>query len=153
MKSRPESASIAMVSSYNDPAVPTTVFPDFNRSLTGFMRKNLQLPLRLLSLTSEDKAGAAPPPGMVARSPTLRPHLMHGGAQRHMRLQEAAHPGDRALLQLRGFLPRVHRDLGVRRQRGDIDRGLQRMRRDVIRQHQHRRVAGPDEVARYAVQN
>src|SRR6266571_9147926 len=44
MKSRPESASIAMLSSYNDPAVPTTVFPDFKRSLTGFMRKNLQLP-------------------------------------------------------------------------------------------------------------
>ena len=65
---------------------------------------------------------------------------------------EAAHPGDRALLQLRGFLPRVHRDLGVRRQRGDIDRGLQRMRRDVIRQHQDRCVAVPHEVARHAVQ-
>src|ERR671936_183993 len=96
------------------------------------MRKNLQLPLRLISLTSEDKAGAAPPPGMVARSPALRPHLVRGGAHRHMRLQETAHPVDRALLQLRGFLPRVHRDLGVRRQRGDVDRGLQRMSRRVV---------------------
>src|SRR5262249_27651637 len=88
---------------------------------------------------------------MVARSPALRPHLVRGGVHRHMCLQEAAHPVDRALLQLRGFLPWVNRDLGVRRQRGDIDRGLQRMPRHVIRQHQHRRVAVPDEVARHAV--
>src|SRR4030095_17038546 len=133
MKSRPESASIAMLSSYNAPAVPTTVFPDFNRSLTGFMRTNLQLPLRLISLTSEDKAGATPPPGMVARSPARRPPLVRGGVHRHMRLQEAAHPLDRALLQLRGFLPRVHRDLSRRRQRSDIDRGLQRMPPAVLR--------------------
>src|SRR2546421_12146939 len=126
MKSRPESASRAMLSSYNDPAVPTTVFPDFNRSLIGFMRKNLQLPLRLISLTSEDKAGAAPPPGMVARSPARPPHLVRGGAHRHMRLQEAAHPGGRALLQLRGVLPRGPRDLGARRQPCDINRGLRR---------------------------
>src|SRR5215475_6982529 len=53
MKSRPESASIAMLSSYNDPAVPTTVFPDFNRSLIGFMRQNLQRPSPACSMTPQ----------------------------------------------------------------------------------------------------
>ena len=37
MKSNPESANIAMLSSKMDPAVPTTVLPAFNRSLIGFM--------------------------------------------------------------------------------------------------------------------
>src|SRR5437867_2992601 len=53
MKSRPESASIAMLSSYNDPAVSTTVFPDFKRSLTGFMRKNLQRPSPACEMTPQ----------------------------------------------------------------------------------------------------
>jgi hypothetical protein len=46
------------------------------------------------------------------------------------------------------LLPWEHRDLGVGRQRGDIDRGLQRMPCHVIRQYQHRRPAVPDKVAR-----
>jgi hypothetical protein len=54
----------------------------------------------------------------------LRPNLLRGSAHRHVRFQEAAHPVDRALLQLLRLLPREHRDLGIRRQRGDIDRGL-----------------------------
>ena len=32
------------------------------------------------------KAGAATPPGMVARSPTLRPQLVHGSVHRHLRI-------------------------------------------------------------------
>jgi hypothetical protein len=55
-------------------------------------------------------------------------NLLRGATHRHMRPQEAAHAVvDRALLQLLRLLPRVHRDFGVPRQRGDIDRGLQRM--------------------------
>ena len=58
----------------------------------------------------------------------------HGG---DVRLEETAHAVDRALLQLLRLLPREHRDLGVGRQRGDIDRGLQRMRWHVIRALNH----------------
>ena len=54
--------------------------------------------------------------------------------------------------QFRRGAPRKHRDLGVRRQRGDVDRGLQRVRRGVVRQHQHRGAAVLDEIARHAVQ-
>jgi hypothetical protein len=67
-------------------------------------------------------------------------------------MEETAHPIDRALLQLFRLLPREHRDLGVGRQRGNIDRGLQRMPWHVIRQHQHRRPAVPDKIARHAVE-
>jgi hypothetical protein len=39
-------------------------------------------------------------------------------------LQEGARPVDGAGLQLRRILPGKHRDLGVRRQRGDVDGNL-----------------------------
>ena len=55
-------------------------------------------------------------------------------------LQEAARAVDGTRLQLRRGLPRKHRDLGVRRQRGDGDRHLERMRGSVVGQHQHRRL-------------
>ena len=78
--------------------------------------------------------------------------LLRCGAHRDVRFEKSAHAVDRALSQLLWLLPRVNRDLGVRRQRGDIDRGLQRMPWYVIRQHQHRRAAVPDEVTRHALQ-
>src|SRR5215213_9643209 len=67
--------------------------------------------------------------------------LLRGAAHRDVRLEETAHPVDRALLQLLRLLPREHRDLSVGRQRGEIDRSLQRMPWYVIRQHKHRRPA------------
>jgi hypothetical protein len=61
------------------------------------------------------------------------PGLLRGGSQRLMCAEEDAHAVNCPLLQLLWLLPWEHRDLGVRRQRGDIDRGLQRMPRYVIR--------------------
>src|SRR5262249_54235988 len=57
------------------------------------------------------------------------------GLRRQVPLQEGARPVDGAGLQLRRILPGKHRDLGVRRQRGDVDRNLERMRRHVVGQH------------------
>ena len=68
-----------------------------------------------------------------------------------MSLQEIARAVDGAGLQLRRILPGKHRDLGIRRERGDVDRHLKRMRYDVVGQHQHRRLARLREVARHAV--
>ena len=45
---------------------------------------------------------------------SLQSSLLRGGANRHMRPQEAAHAVDRALPQLFRLLPREHRDLRVR---------------------------------------
>src|SRR3954452_25600955 len=78
--------------------------------------------------------------------------LLRRGAHRDMRLQEGAHLADDALPELLGLAPRVDRDLGVRRQRGDVDRGLQRVRRRVVGEYEHRRVAVLDELARHAVE-
>ena len=61
--------------------------------------------------------------------------------RRLMPLQEGARAVDGARLQLRRLLPGEHRDLGIRAERGDIDRSHQRMRDDVVRQYQHRRLA------------
>jgi len=68
-----------------------------------------------------------------------------------MPLQERACAVDGASLQLRRLLPGKHRDLGIGRQRGDVDRDLERMRRYVVGRHQDRRLAGFREVARHAV--
>ncbi len=46
-----------------------------------------------------------------------------------MRLQEVTHPVDRPGLQFRRVLPGIDRDVGVRRQRRDVDGGLVRVRR------------------------
>src|SRR5262249_23253416 len=54
------------------------------------------------------------------------------GLRRQVPLQEGARPVDGAGVQLRRILPGKHRDLGVRRQRGDVDRNLERMRRHVV---------------------
>src|SRR6516164_8966911 len=54
------------------------------------------------------------------------------GLRRQVPLQEGARPVDGTGLQLRRILPGKHRDLGVRRQRGDVDRNLERMRRHVV---------------------
>ena len=66
-------------------------------------------------------------------------------------MDELAHALDRAFLQLGRGCPGEDRDLGVRRQRGDIDRGLVRVGRAVVRQHEDRRAAVADRVARDAV--
>src|SRR5262249_23589514 len=81
MKSRPESASIAMLSSYNDPAVPTTVFPDFNRSLTGFMQKHLRLPSPEFSMTpqSSPKSCGSYANAIVHEMQDRRVFPRHGG--------------------------------------------------------------------------
>ena len=71
--------------------------------------------------------------------------------RRQVPLQEGARAVDGAGLQLRRILPGKHRDLGARRKRGDVDRNLERMRRHVVGQHQHRRLARLREVARHAV--
>src|SRR6516225_6939675 len=68
-----------------------------------------------------------------------------------MPFQECACAVDGASLQLRRPLPRKHRDLGIGRQRGDVDRDLEWMRRYIVWQHKHRRLAGFREVARHAV--
>src|ERR1700737_1469392 len=78
--------------------------------------------------------------------------LLGGCPHGLMRLEEAAHPVDRPFLQFRRLPPWKNRDLGVRRQRGNIDRGLERVRRRVVGQHEDRRTAVADEIARHAVQ-
>ena len=78
--------------------------------------------------------------------------LLGGGSHRLMRPQEGAHPVDGAGQQLGRLAPRKDRDLGVRRQRGDIDRGPERVCRRVDGQHEDRRAAVADEIARHAVQ-
>jgi peptidoglycan/LPS O-acetylase OafA/YrhL len=55
------------------------------------------------------------------------------GLRRLMPLQEDARAVDGARLQLRRLLPGEHRDLGIRAERGDIDRSYQWMRGDVVR--------------------
>src|SRR6516165_8803011 len=52
--------------------------------------------------------------------------------RRLMPLQERACAVDGASLQLRRLLPGKHRDLGIGRQRGDVDRDLERMRRYIV---------------------
>jgi hypothetical protein len=53
--------------------------------------------------------------------------------RRLMPLQEGARAIDRTRLQLRRLRPREHRDLGIRAERGDIDRSNHRMRDNVVR--------------------
>jgi peptidoglycan/LPS O-acetylase OafA/YrhL len=55
------------------------------------------------------------------------------GLRRLMPLQEGARAVDGARLQLRRLLPGEYRDLGIRAERGDIDRSYQWMRSDVVR--------------------
>jgi peptidoglycan/LPS O-acetylase OafA/YrhL len=55
------------------------------------------------------------------------------GLRRLMPLQEGARAVDGARLQLRRLLPGEYRDLGIRAERGDIDRSYQWMHRDVVR--------------------
>ena len=89
----------------------------------------------------------------ILRSTDRRtPGLLGGGSHRLMRPQEGAHPVDGAGQQLGRLAPRKDRDLGVRRQGGDIDRGPERVCRRVVRQHEDRRAAVADEIARHAVQ-
>ncbi len=67
------------------------------------------------------------------RFPTRLTKLLRGSAHRDVRLEETVHPVDRALLQLVRLFPWEHRDLGVGRRRGDVDRGSNRMSWYVIR--------------------
>src|SRR5215469_18846986 len=89
---------------------------------------------------------------IYSRKRTQRSRLLRRSAHRDVRIQEMAHLVDNALPQLLGFPPREDRDFGVWRQGCDIDRGLQRMRRRVVRQDQDRRPAVLDELARHAVE-
>src|SRR5690242_8017350 len=66
-------------------------------------------------------------------------------------LQESPCALDGARLQLRRILPGKYRDLRIRAEGGDIDRNAQRMRHDIVGQHQHRGAAGLREIARDAV--
>src|SRR6266699_6310511 len=68
-----------------------------------------------------------------------------------MRLQEGAHPVDSPGLQFRGVLPGKHRDLGIRAERSYVDGCLERVRRDVVRQDKHWRLARARKIARHAV--
>src|SRR5436309_15603942 len=68
-----------------------------------------------------------------------------------MRLQEGAHPVDGPGLQFRGVLPGKHRDLGIRAERSYVDGYLERVRRDVVRQDKHWRLARARKIARHAV--
>jgi hypothetical protein len=84
----------------------------------------------------------------------LRGHrrLLGGGPHRYLRLQEIADAIDGAFPQVRRLAPREDRDLGIGRQGGDIDRGLQRVSRGVVGQDQDRRPAVLNELARHAVE-
>jgi hypothetical protein len=55
--------------------------------------------------------------------------------RRLMPLQEGARAVDGAGLQIGRLLPGKHGDFRVRAERGDVDRGLQRVRRHVVGQH------------------
>ena len=77
--------------------------------------------------------------------------VISASLRRLMPLQERARAVDGASFQIRPILPGKHRDLGVRRQRCDVDGDLKRMRHHVVGQHDHRRLAGLREVARHAV--
>src|SRR5215831_2783725 len=68
-----------------------------------------------------------------------------------MRLQEAAYPADGTGLQFRRLFPGIDRYLGIRRQRCDVDGRLVRVRRGIVRQDKHRRLAVTHELARHAV--
>ena len=69
-----------------------------------------------------------------------------------MGFQEAAHTLDGAGLQFRRLGPGEDGDLGVGCQGRDVDRGLMRVGRGVVRQDQDRRFAAGDEVARDTVE-
>jgi hypothetical protein len=64
-----------------------------------------------------------------AHSATL---LISPSLRRLMPFQERARAVDGAGLQFRRLLPGKDRDLGIGRQRGDVDGDLERMRDDVV---------------------
>ena len=68
-------------------------------------------------------------PGVGRSTMTVIPTSL----RRLMPLQEGARAVDGARLQLQRLLPGEHRDLGIRAERGDIDRSHQWMRVDVVR--------------------
>jgi hypothetical protein len=58
--------------------------------------------------------------------------VISASLRRLMPLQKRAGAVDGASLQIRRFLPGKHRDLGVRRQRCDVDGDLKRVRHHVV---------------------
>src|SRR5579884_995956 len=94
--------------------------------------------------------------GFAALNPSceavVATRLLRGGPHRYVRLEERTHLVDDALPQLLRLPPRKDGDFGIGRERRDVDRRLQRMRRRIVGQHEDRRLAIPDEVARHAVE-
>ena len=64
-----------------------------------------------------------------------------------MRAEERTYLAHRQGNPLLGYFPRVHAHLGLWREHRDLHRHGVRMRRDIVRQDQHRRLAAADEIA------
>jgi hypothetical protein len=87
-----------------------------------------------------EKGHRYPKSGVLQKGPFIGSSRMDSATmviptslRRLMPLQEGACTVDGAHLQLRRLLPGEHRDLGIRAERGNIDRSHQRMRGDVVR--------------------
>ena len=72
-----------------------------------------------------------------------------GGCHRLMRPEELAHVAHRLGDQVLGILPGVDAHLGLRRETHGLHGHGVRVRRDVVRQDQYRRLAGAHEIARH----
>src|ERR1700752_3715124 len=107
--------------------MPKAAHPD---NLTDGLEEALE---RSAATRSGETRG--PPAGSAPRATVYK--TIRRGLRRQVPLQEGARPVDGAGLQLRRILSGKHRDLGVRRQRGDVDRNLGRMRRHVVGQYEH----------------
>src|SRR6266404_2894473 len=88
-------------------------------------------------------------PGMTETS--VRVTTLAGRCRGQMRLKEVTHPLDGPGLQFGRVLPGIDRHLGIGRQRCDVDGRLVRVRRGVVGQDEHRRLAIARELARHAV--
>src|SRR6516162_1979749 len=75
--------------------------------------------------------------------------MLMGGCRRPMGPEEGAHMAHRQRDLVRGRLPRIEAHLGVRREMHALHRHGVGVRRDVVRQHQYRRLTSAYEIARH----
>src|SRR5690349_15461813 len=76
-------------------------------------------------------------------------HPTRSNLRRPVRAQERADLAHRQRNPLLRLLPRKQADLGIRRQHRRLHRDVVGMRRDIVGQHQYRRLALADEIAVY----
>src|SRR5262249_2473010 len=103
-----------------------------------------------LHRNGEGASGEVRPVFQQGRPGTLPP-VSADGCRGLMRLEEVAHLVYRLGEQVFWLSPGIDRHFSLRRQRRDIHGDRVRVRWCVVRHHQYWRLAGTDEVARYAV--